>query len=484
MAGLTENGLQIQRLPEILAALRSRGSEAFQDLTAPGDVVDVSDSSAIGRMIGIISEPLTDLWEVAQEVYLAFDPNSATGISLDNLVALGGLVRQERTFSTAQVLIGGDTGTQVATGTTFGSTFDANQFQLVSPVTLNATSATGISVYPSVVGNNTLYSITYSTPSTTNTVNYTSGTGATRDSILAGIKAVIDSSHPTLIATISGAGNIGLLSVQRTDEFSTVNFSSANLIIAKVFKIGTVQAVSSGPVQAPTNSIVNILTPRIGLDSVTNIAPASVGRNRETDEELRIRFRNAKFEKANNIIEALYSALINIPGVEEVVVYENDTDTTDSRGVPPHSFMPIVLGGLGSSIANAIWENKPMGILSFGDVKVTIYDSQGYAHSIGYNRPDPVPIYISMDISSDGDFPSTGPDEIRSAIISYFDQKKGIGDDVVYSRLYTPINSVPNFQVDSLRIGTSPNPTGTSNVGIAFDQIATIASSNIIINVG
>lgn len=302
MAGLTENGLQIQRLPEILAALRSRGSEAFQDLIAPGDVVDVSDSSAIGRMIGILSEPLTDLWEVAQEVYLAFDPNSATGISLDNLVALGGLVRQERTFSTAQVLIGGDTGTQVATGTTFGSTFDASQFQLVSPVTLNATSATGISVYPSVVGNNTLYSITYATPSTTNTVNYTSGTGATRDSILAGIKAVIDSSHPTLIATISGAGNIGLLSVQRTDEFSTVNFSSANLIIAKVFKIGTVQAVSSGPTQAPTNSIVNILTPRIGLDSVTNIAPASVGRNRETDEELRIRFRNAKFEKLTTLL--------------------------------------------------------------------------------------------------------------------------------------------------------------------------------------
>ena len=65
MAGLTDSGLDILRLPEILAVLRQRGVDAFQDLVSTGDQVDTSDSSAIGRMIGIISEPLSDLWELS-----------------------------------------------------------------------------------------------------------------------------------------------------------------------------------------------------------------------------------------------------------------------------------------------------------------------------------------------------------------------------------------------------------------------------------
>lgn len=483
MAGLTDSGLDILRLPEILAVLRQRGVEAFTDLSSPGDQVDTSDSSAIGRMIGIISEPLSDLWEVAQQVYSAYDPNSSSGIALDNLVALGGLVRQQQTYSTTQVLLTGDNGTVLPSGLVFGSTTSAYQWSLIPTISLTPSSATGVGVFPSTVADSTLYTLTYATNSTTNTVSYTSGTGATRDSIIAGIAAIISSSHPTLTASVTGAGSTGMLYVKRVDEFSTVDFtSSANLAIAKVIKIGEAQATVYGPIAADVNTVTNILTPVIGLDSATNIVAASLGRDIETDEELRNRFRNAKFERASNIIESLYSALINLDGVEEVVIYENDTSTTDSKGIPAHSFMPIVLGGLGSEIALKIWENKPMGIQSFGDTQVTIYDSQGYAHVIGYQRPDPVPVYISMAITTEPNFPATGPDQIKSAIISYFDQNQGIGDDVVYSRLYTPINSVPNFQVDSLTIGTSPSPTGTSNIVIDFDQLATISASNILIN--
>ena len=311
MAGLTDSGLDILRLPEILATLRARGVDAFQDLVSPGDQIDTSDSSAIGRMIGIISEPLSDLWEVAQQVYSAFDPNSASGIALDNLVALGGLVRQQQTSSTTQMLLTGDNGTTLSAGLVFGSAVSAYQWQLLPTVSLTPTSATGVGVFPSTVSDSTLYTLTYATTSTTNTVSYTSGVGATRDSIIAGMAALITSSHPTLTPRITGAGSTGILYVQRVDEFSTVDFtSSSNLAISKVIKIGEAQASVVGPISADVNTITNILTPVIGLDSVTNIVSATLGRNVETDEELRERFRNAKFERASNIIESLYSALI------------------------------------------------------------------------------------------------------------------------------------------------------------------------------
>ncbi len=120
--------------------------------------------------------------------------------------------------------------------------------------------------------------------------------------------------------------------------------------------------------EAETGTITTIISSMLGLDSVINIGPASLGTNRETDEELRNRFRVSKYLKASNSIESLFSALFEIDSVEQVRIYENDTDNVDSLGVPPHSFLPIVLGGLGSDIADTIWTKKPMGIESAGDI--------------------------------------------------------------------------------------------------------------------
>lgn len=482
--GLSDIGFVNKRLSDILTDKRAKAVQLFQDLVNPGDVVDTSDSSILGRLIAIDAAGEALIWQQMQEIYAAFDPNSATGIALDNLVALGGITRQGATYSTAQVILSGDNGTLVASGLTVGSTTDSSQWTLIAPVALSPTSATGATFTPLVVADNTLYSITYSSVSTSNTVNYTSGTAATAASIVAGIATLVGSSHPTLTASVVG----NTVNLSRVDQFAVVSFtSSTNLGITKVQKIGEIQSTLTGPVNAEVNTLTNILTPQFGWDSVYNPTVASPGRDLETDSELRLRFRDTKFERASNILEALYSSLISLDGVQEVRIYENDTDTTNSFGVPAHSFMPIVLGGLSSDIANSIWANKPMGIRSFGDTTVIIYDnqsvdgSQGFAHSIGFQRPAPVPVYITLNLETDSNYPATGADDIRSALIEYF-SNLGIGDDVIYSRLYTPINTVPGFQVDSMYIGTSANPTNTGNIVINFNQIASLSSANILVN--
>lgn len=480
MAGITTDGFVIRRLPGVITELQNKAVDVFQDLVPEGDFVDTSESTTIGRLIGLVSPSLSDLWEAAQQDYAAFDPNTATGIALDNLVALGAISRQEETSSVAQVLLTGTNGTLINAGATIGSDSSIVQWELISSVALSPTGASGAVFTVGTVADSTNYTITYTTLSSSNTITYTSGIGATTASILSGLKSAIDASHPTLSATVVGT----TLDVQRTDEFSVVTFScSSNLTITKVVKLGEVQATTTGPIEAEANTLTNILTPQLGWDSATNPLAASTGTNKETDEELRERFRNTKFERASNILEALYSALISVDTVEEVRIYENDTDVTDVNGVPPHSFMSIVLGGVSFDIANTIWENKPMGIMSYGDTVVQITDSQGFSHDIGFKIPDPAQVYVSIALTTDSLFPATGEDDIKSAIISYFENNFNIGDDVVYSRLYTPINSVAGHQVDSLFIGTSPSPVGTSNISIAFDQIATISSANITISV-
>lgn len=482
MAGITDQGFVIKRLADILADDRALAVQLFQDLVQPQDTVDVSDSSALGRLISLAAPSEADLWEAAQEVYAAFDPNSATGIALDNLVAYAGITRKEQTFTTSSILVAGDTNTLIPVGQTVSSSFTGEQFTTVGAISLSPSNASGITVSVVTLANSTAYSISYSNTTSTNTITFTSDASATYDEILNGLRTVIIGAHPSLTATVVGAGATGTLVINRNDIFQTVNFTTtANLGIVKVRTVGEVVATIAGVIVQPANTIDTILTPMLGWDSVINPVAATPGTERETDEELRLRFRNGKYDRATNTLDAIYSALINLDNVSEVTIYENDTSVVDGNGVPAHSFLPIVVGGLSTDIANAIWENKPIGILSYGNTTVSINDVQGFAHNVSFSRPNAVVIYISMDITTDVNFPANGNDAIRSALIQYFADNLGTGDDVIYSRLYTPINSIPGHEVVSLTVGTSPSPVGTSNVIIPFDGIASLSSVNIVI---
>lgn len=476
--GVTNEGFVLKRLNDILAEQRAKAVELFQDLVEEGDIVDTSDSALLGRLIALDTPGDADLWEAAQEVYSAFDPNSATGIPLDNLVAYAGLTRQEETSTTSPIFVSGDTNTQITAGSVVSSPFTGERFDTTSLIALTAASASGIGINILTVANSTLYRITYSNTTTTQNIDYTSDGSATEAEILAGLQAVVDGSHPSLNTSLVG----NTLTITRDDIFQTVSFTTtANIGIVKVSTVGEVIAENTGPVEQLVNTITEIATPILGWDSVTNPIAASPGSLEETDEELRLRFRNSKFDRATNTLDAIYTALIGVDNVEEVVIYENDTDAVDGNGVPGHSFLPIVLGGLSTDIANAIWENKPIGILSYGNTTVAINDIQGFPHDISFSRPDGIVIYISIDLTTDSNYPANGDDQVKQAIIDYFSSQFGIGDDVIYSRLYTPINSIPGHEVNSLTIGTAPAPVGTVNIPIAFDEIASINDLNIVI---
>lgn len=484
--GLSDVGFEVKRLEDILTEDRQRASEIFQDLLEPNDVVDVSDSSTLGRFVNLISTANAITWEQLQLVYSSFDPNTSTGIALDNLVQYSGLTRLSPSYSTVNAVFSGTNGTVITQGSVVGSNVHSNTFETTGSIVLTPTLADGIKITVATVANTTDYEITYTlSSSTSNTVSFTSDSDATEVEILTGIKAEIDSVHNSNL-TASITDNV--LTIRRVSGTSTFSVTS-NLLITHCFKVGRLRAQTIGVVSAEANSLNVIKTPLLGWETVTNSLAATVGRSQETDEELRLRFRNTKFERSSNILDSLYSALINVDGVENVAVYENDTDVTDSNGIPSHSFAAIVLGGVDEEIGNTIWLNKPVGIRSSSvttngtPTNVNIYDSQGFSHSIGFVRPEGVPVFITMTLATDvGSFPADGVDLIKSEIINYARENFSVGDDVIYSRLYTPINNIQGHQVNSLFIATTPSPAATSNIAIAYDQIATFSSVNIIIN--
>lgn len=483
MAGLSTTGFSVKRLTDIISSLKASANTEFSGFLTSGDVLDTTDNSVLGRWIKIIAEPLAELWETSQQVYSSFDINQATGVSLEELCALGGVIRNTATASQALLVSYGTYGVTIPDGSYVRSANTNKVFEFQEAITLNETGATAIQITPTVVADSTAYSFTYKVlGSNLNpvTVTYTSGVSATTSSIVNGLMAVVNASHSTYIeATLVGAD----LLVQVTNQDYACDFVATQFTINKAKKQTLATCTETGVNLQDVNTIETIQSPLVGWDTVTNPFAAIAGKVVETDAELRLRFLQAKFQDGSNTYEAIYASVLKLDGVKQVVIYENETDTAFvSPPVPAHSFYPIVLGGITTEIAQAIWDNKPAGILSYGTVTTGVADSQGILHDISFDRPTDLPIYISLTISVDSSFPTDGEDLIRTALVDYL-STLGIGEDVLYSRLYTPINSATGgFYVSGMTIGTSASPVGTSNISVDYNEIVNISASNILVS--
>ncbi|UAV89946.1 baseplate J-like protein [Pseudomonas phage REC] len=484
MAGLSRQGLEIKTLDDVLTDYKTQAASIFSDLVPAGDVVDVSAVSGLGRMIGVVAPAEASLWEALQQVFDSFNPVTAIGVALDNIVALSGITRLAAQATRAQVILEGNPNIIVSSpqGKAYSSSTQ-RVFSILNPVTLNLKGASGVGIYPSAVANNTDYRFSYSTDGV-NFIDaiYTSpASGNTAQTIMNGLQNKVNTLFGSTFTTYQSNGR---LYITRTDPFQIADFSvSVNLQVQKVRKLGLVVDDIVGPYPQEALAIDTISVPISGWDSVSNPVAATTGRLTETDEQLRERFRNSKFYQSQNIIEGILDAIRNVPGVTDAVIYENDTNAPDINGVPAHSFLPIVLGGLPSDVALAIWENKPTGIPSVGNTTVQVPDSQGFLHSISYKQPTEVPVYVKMTISNLGTMPGDADAQIKQQLVDYSESNQFIGDDVIYSRLYTPINSIPGFTVNSLTIGKTANPTGTSNIVINYDQVGVISADHITVTI-
>jgi uncharacterized phage protein gp47/JayE len=239
-----------------------------------------------------------------------------------------------------------------------------------------------------------------------------------------------------------------------------------------------------GAIEAPMDTITTIITPVFGWQSVYNAASAIVGRDMETDAELRIRRAMSTATPAQSVPESVYGAIANIPLVTQVRLYENYTGETDSLGLPPHSYCVVVQGGLEEDIAAAIWNRASIGATQIGDTHVTIYDVQGFPHVITFKRPDPVRIYINILIRTLQGWGDALVTALQQNLVTWTIENWQIGTQIIYSRVYEAINELPNvFSVIHLSIDTVSPPVNTSDITIPFASIAQLDPADINIQV-
>jgi len=170
--------------------------------------------------------------------------------------------------------------------------------------------------------------------------------------------------------------------------------------------------------------------------------------------------------------------------MESVTVIENSTMFVDSLGNPPKSFQAIVYDGVSPAvdddlIAQTIWDAKPGGIEAYGTSSGTAEDSLGVSRTVEFSRPTGVPIYLVVEVQRD---PTTypGAQAVKDAIVAAGRAGRLVGDDVVALRLKaSPLSVIGVYDVTSFTLGIAPAPVGTSNITIAFNELATFDTANI-----
>ncbi len=192
----------------------------------------------------------------------------------------------------------------------------------------------------------------------------------------------------------------------------------------------------------------------------------------ETDTALRIRRRDSVAIAATGNVQAVLAALVNVTGVTSAVVKENPDGSPDVDGISGHSIACIVEGGDNQTIAEEIYRTKSAGCGMDGDITINVEDANGFLVPVNFYRPELINIRVAVDIAELSDYPTTGDADVKQAIVNYFTELQEVGDDVILSQMYNPINTVPGVSVTSLKIGTTFVQTLTfSGVLIAGNKI-------------
>ncbi|MHB0973966.1 MAG: baseplate J/gp47 family protein [Thiobacillus sp.] len=383
MTQLTSQGFTRSRLDERLSALQDAVRAIF------GPNINIDPDTIDGQTLGVFAESISNLDQLAEDVYHSFNPQSATGVALSRLVQLNGISRIEGTYSTVDLLCVGQQGTFIPAGSLVKSTATNATFQTIAD------------------------------------------------------------------ATVPDAGQI--------------------VVAAK--------ASVKGAVLAPAGTLTTIDTPIFGWQTVSNALDAVPGRDEETDEQLRMRRRASTSTSGQAILDALYGALTNIPEVLQARVYENDQDAVDANGLPPHSIYCIVEGGADADILDTIWLKKTAGTTTHGTTTGAVVDSMGNLHTLKFSRPVDVNVWLTVNLHTRAGWPTDGAQRIKDALTAWAVANQSIGEEVIQSRLFDPINSVAGHSIDSLYIGTAAGPTGAANIAVPFDGLSRFDSGRIVVNV-
>ena len=142
----------------------------------------------------------------------------------------------------------------------------------------------------------------------------------------------------------------------------------------------------------------------------------------EADASVRARIRRSLAGRSTGSADALLAAVKAARGVKDALVYINETDSTDSIGIPAHSIAVVIRGGAANAVAQAIYDKKAPGIGVWGSSSGTAVDADGREHTIPFTRYADKLIFLHLYIRlMEGGDQDTIREKVVPAVTAYMD---------------------------------------------------------------
>lgn len=216
------------------------------------------------------------------------------------------------------------------------------------------------------------------------------------------------------------------------------------------------QSAVPGAVLTTPNTITVPVTIVLGVTSINNpTAQTSVGLNEESDAALRIRRLQSVSLASQGYLAGLLAALRNINGVTSAFIYENNTDATDSDGIPSHSIWVIVAGtAADEDIANAIYTKRNAGCGMYGSVSYAITQVDGTVFTVYWDVVEIQNLFIFYTATSIDGVNDPNIAGEREGLVTGF--VPGVNEEVNITALGTAVQVIdPNTLVTNAGFSTA-----------------------------
>ena len=455
---VTASGLERKTLQEIRLELEAALKQVF------GQDFETSVDSPNGQLISQLSLSMSNLWELAQEVYLSRDPSQATGLSLDFAAALNGLFRKAATACRVDAMLFSlaETAT-IPAGSQALRTRGNLLFGLDQAVEISRASCEKLLILDDGSAKNTeyIFHFTFGDVTLNNTSSSTTNLAALSTAIYAAGGRTESFQGGLLVYVLDGS--VGITG-QLPDDF---------LIYAG--QTGSFTAGSVGAQTCEIGELNNIPLSVQDWDKVYNFEAGVPGTDTESDSVLRVRrAQSAQSIKATATDPAIAAHLLNdVTGVTAAKVVSNRKMQVDAQGRPAKSFEALVVGGSDQDVARCIWDNMPSGIEPYGNTSVSITDDAGDNQIISFSRPQAKYLWVKLTYNLYDEEQAPTADEIKAAIVQWAEHEYNMGVDVIPTRILQGLyEGTTGIGLAMAQCAVTDEPTDTPTYGSWADTIS------------
>lgn len=247
------------------------------------------------------------------------------------------------------------------------------------------------------------------------------------------------SGNSTADLTVVGTVGADILNGVASDGTYLWNLPASVVVPGGGSIVVTATCQTAGAINAAPSTIVRINTPTSGWQSVNNVSAATPGAPVETDSTLRQRQAASTALPAVSVIGGIYGTVANLPGVQRLLIYDNDTGSSDVNGIPAHSISVVVSGGDAMAIAQTIEQKKTPGTGTYGSTSELVYDPAGLPITISFYQLAEVVISVTVSIKALSGYVSTTATLIKQAVAGFLNAL-AIGEISYLGRLWGPAN--------------------------------------------